>query len=57
MELPMVHSKPRTGSLASLGPMPPTLMLTIDKWGLDGAHKDKHHKIYNADFKVGYPVR
>ncbi|XP_011505932.1 PREDICTED: phosphatidylinositol 3,4,5-trisphosphate 3-phosphatase and dual-specificity protein phosphatase PTEN isoform X3 [Ceratosolen solmsi marchali] len=52
MELPMVHSKPRTGSLASLGPVPPTLVLTIDKWGLDGAHKDKHHKLYNADFKV-----
>lgn len=52
MELPMVHTKPRTGSLASLGPMPPTLVLTIDKWGLDGAHKDKHHKLYSEDFKV-----
>ncbi|XP_015174985.1 PREDICTED: phosphatidylinositol 3,4,5-trisphosphate 3-phosphatase and dual-specificity protein phosphatase PTEN isoform X1 [Polistes dominula] len=54
MELPMVmsHVKPRTGSLASLGPMPPNLELIIDKWGLDDAHKDKHHKIYSADFKV-----
>ncbi|XP_031778326.1 phosphatase and tensin homolog isoform X3 [Nasonia vitripennis] len=52
MELPMVHTKPRTGSLASLGPMPPTLILTIDKWGLDGAHKDKHHKLCSEDFKV-----
>ncbi|XP_058795829.1 phosphatidylinositol 3,4,5-trisphosphate 3-phosphatase and dual-specificity protein phosphatase PTEN isoform X3 [Phymastichus coffea] len=52
MELPMVHTKPRTGSLASLGPMPPTLLLVIDKLGLDGAHKDKNHKIYHADFKV-----
>ena len=52
MELPMVHVKPRTGSLASLGPMPPTLVLTIDKWGLDGAHKDKHHKLYSPEFKV-----
>ncbi|XP_076755998.1 phosphatase and tensin-like protein isoform X3 [Xylocopa sonorina] len=54
MELPMVmpHMKPRAGSLASLGPMPPTLVLSIDKWGLDDAHKDKHHKVYSADFKV-----
>ncbi|XP_076285741.1 phosphatase and tensin-like protein isoform X4 [Lasioglossum baleicum] len=54
MELPMVMSqmKPRAGSLASLGPMPPTLVLSIDKWGLDDAHKDKHHKAYSADFKV-----
>ncbi|XP_024945028.1 phosphatidylinositol 3,4,5-trisphosphate 3-phosphatase and dual-specificity protein phosphatase PTEN isoform X3 [Cephus cinctus] len=54
MELPMVatNAKARTGSLASLGPMPPTLVLSIDKWGLDDAHKDKHHKLYSADFKV-----
>ncbi|EZA50068.1 Phosphatidylinositol-3,4,5-trisphosphate 3-phosphatase and dual-specificity protein phosphatase PTEN [Ooceraea biroi] len=54
MELPMVtsHVKPRTGSLASLGPMPPTLVLRIDKSGLDDAHKDKHHKLYSPDFKV-----
>nr|XP_003708160.2 PREDICTED: phosphatidylinositol 3,4,5-trisphosphate 3-phosphatase and dual-specificity protein phosphatase PTEN isoform X2 [Megachile rotundata] len=54
MELPMVmsHMKPRAGSLASLGSMPPTLVLSIDKWGLDDAHKDKHHKAYSADFRV-----
>lgn len=54
MELPMMtsHTKQRTGSLASLGPMPPTLVLNIDKWGLDDAHKDKHHKLYDANFKV-----
>ncbi|XP_071571098.1 phosphatase and tensin-like isoform X1 [Temnothorax nylanderi] len=54
MELPMVmsHVKPRTGSLASLGPMPPTLILRIDKSGLDNAHKDKNHKLYSPDFKV-----
>ncbi|XP_046602947.1 phosphatidylinositol 3,4,5-trisphosphate 3-phosphatase and dual-specificity protein phosphatase PTEN isoform X2 [Neodiprion virginianus] len=54
MELPMVtaHTKPRTGSLTSLGPMPPSLVLNIDKAGLDDAHKDKHHKLYSADFKV-----
>ncbi|XP_033227782.1 phosphatidylinositol 3,4,5-trisphosphate 3-phosphatase and dual-specificity protein phosphatase PTEN isoform X2 [Belonocnema kinseyi] len=54
MELPMMtaHTKQRTGSLASLGLMPPTLVLSIDKWGLDDAHKDKHHKLYNANFKV-----
>nr|XP_012218969.1 PREDICTED: phosphatidylinositol 3,4,5-trisphosphate 3-phosphatase and dual-specificity protein phosphatase PTEN isoform X2 [Linepithema humile] len=48
----MSHVKPRTGSLASLGPMPPTLVLRIDKSGLDNAHKDKHHKLYSPDFKV-----
>ncbi|KYQ58345.1 Phosphatidylinositol-3,4,5-trisphosphate 3-phosphatase and dual-specificity protein phosphatase PTEN [Trachymyrmex zeteki] len=53
MELPMVmsHAKPRTGSLASLGPMPPTLVLRIDKSGLDKVHKDKNHKLYSPDFK------
>lgn len=56
--LPMVaHSKPRTGSLASLGPMPPSLVLNIDKAGLDDAHKDKHHKLYSADFKVRFFAR
>lgn len=55
MELPMVmsHVKPRAGSLANLGPMPPTLVLRIDKGGLDDAHKDKHHKQYNKNFEVG----
>ncbi|XP_019700815.2 phosphatidylinositol 3,4,5-trisphosphate 3-phosphatase and dual-specificity protein phosphatase PTEN isoform X3 [Harpegnathos saltator] len=54
MESPMVmpHVRSRTGSLASLGPMPPTLVLRIDKWGLDDAHKDKNHKQYSSDFKV-----
>ncbi|XP_057325366.1 phosphatidylinositol 3,4,5-trisphosphate 3-phosphatase and dual-specificity protein phosphatase PTEN isoform X2 [Microplitis mediator] len=55
MEFPAIanaHSKPRTSSLASLGPMPPTLVLEIDKWGLDDAHKDKSHKIFPSDFKV-----
>ncbi|XP_017885342.1 phosphatidylinositol 3,4,5-trisphosphate 3-phosphatase and dual-specificity protein phosphatase PTEN isoform X2 [Ceratina calcarata] len=54
MELPMVipPMKPRTGSLATLGPMPPTLLLSIDKWGLDDAHKDIQHKVYSEDFKV-----
>lgn len=54
MELPMVmsHMKHRAGSLASLGPMPSTLLLSIDKWGLDDAHKDKLHKAYSADLKV-----
>jgi hypothetical protein len=28
------------------------LVLQIDKWGLDDAHKDKQNKIYTSDFKV-----
>ncbi|XP_020287756.1 phosphatidylinositol 3,4,5-trisphosphate 3-phosphatase and dual-specificity protein phosphatase PTEN isoform X2 [Pseudomyrmex gracilis] len=54
MELPMVmsHVKSRTGSLTSLGSMPPTLVLRIDKSGLDDAHKDKNHKTFSPDFKV-----
>ena len=57
MGLPMVttHPKPRTGSLANLGPMPSSFILSIDKWNLDDAHKDKHHKLYNANFKVRIP--
>lgn len=57
-ELPMVvsHVKPRAGSLTSLGPMPPTLVLRIDKSGLDNAHKDKNHKLYSPDFKVSFFV-
>ncbi|XP_074099521.1 phosphatase and tensin-like protein isoform X1 [Cotesia typhae] len=55
MEFPAMvdaDSKPRTSSLASPGPMPPTLVLEINKLGLDGAHKDKSHKIFAPDFKV-----
>lgn len=26
--------------------------MTLDKWQLDDAHKDKQHKMYSADFKV-----
>ncbi|KZC15130.1 Phosphatidylinositol 3,4,5-trisphosphate 3-phosphatase and dual-specificity protein phosphatase PTEN [Dufourea novaeangliae] len=51
-ELPIDRSTRALRSLASLGPMPPTLVLSIDKWGLDDAHKDKHHKSYSANFKV-----
>lgn len=56
MELPMVmsHVKSRTGSLTSLGSMPPTLVLRIDKSGLDDAHKDKNHKTFSPDFKVSF---
>jgi hypothetical protein len=28
------------------------LMLTIDKWHLDDAHKDKQNKIFDQNFKV-----
>lgn len=54
MECPMVtsHVKSRTGSLASLGSMPPTLVLRIGKSELDKAHKDTNNKLYSEDFKV-----
>ncbi|XP_029155718.1 phosphatidylinositol 3,4,5-trisphosphate 3-phosphatase and dual-specificity protein phosphatase PTEN isoform X2 [Nylanderia fulva] len=54
MECPMVasHVKSRTGSLASLGSMPPTLVLRIGKSDLDKAHKDTNNKLYSEDFKV-----
>lgn len=43
----------RTGSLASLEPdNRNALMLSIDKWNLDDAHKDKQNKIYDKNFKV-----
>nr|XP_034834875.1 phosphatidylinositol 3,4,5-trisphosphate 3-phosphatase and dual-specificity protein phosphatase PTEN isoform X1 [Maniola hyperantus] len=29
-----------------------TFKLTLDKWQLDDAHKDKQHKLYSPDFKV-----
>lgn len=43
----------RTSSLVSLEPdNRSALMLSIDKWNLDVAHKDKQNKIYPANFKV-----
>jgi hypothetical protein len=30
------------------------LVLQLDKWGLDDAHKDKQNKVYTSDFKVSY---
>lgn len=52
MNLPIVHTRAKTGSLASLDPIPPALILTIDKYELDGAHKDKNHKLFSSNFKV-----
>nr|CAD7458256.1 unnamed protein product [Timema tahoe] len=51
--LPSVHFKhPRTSSLVSLIPDSKMLVLRIDKWGLDDAHKDKQNKLYSSDFKI-----
>jgi hypothetical protein len=36
----------------SLEPNMKMLVLQLDKWGLDDAHKDKQNKIYTSDFKV-----
>ncbi|XP_069700177.1 phosphatidylinositol 3,4,5-trisphosphate 3-phosphatase and dual-specificity protein phosphatase PTEN isoform X3 [Periplaneta americana] len=49
---PLNIRQPRTGSLVSLEPNMKMLVLRLDKWGLDDAHKDKQNKIYTADFKV-----
>ncbi|CAB3365274.1 Hypothetical predicted protein [Cloeon dipterum] len=49
------HTKflPQTSSLASLRTDGINeLTLTIDKWHLDDAHKDKQNKIFEQDFKV-----
>ncbi|GLH12953.1 Spastin [Gryllus bimaculatus] len=51
--MPQVVSRhPRTGSLASLNSDSKMLLLRLDKWGLDDAHKDKQNKLYSEDFKV-----
>jgi hypothetical protein len=43
----------RASSLVSLEPeYRNALMLSIDKWNLDDAHKDKQNKIYPPNFKV-----
>ncbi|XP_052120877.1 phosphatidylinositol 3,4,5-trisphosphate 3-phosphatase and dual-specificity protein phosphatase PTEN isoform X2 [Frankliniella occidentalis] len=42
----------RTRSLASLDPDAKMVVLTLDKWELDDAHKDKQNKIFAADFRV-----
>ncbi|KAL1123251.1 hypothetical protein AAG570_002337 [Ranatra chinensis] len=46
------HHKPRASSLANLEMDPKHLVLTIDKWDLDDAHKDKANKLYSSDFRV-----
>ncbi|XP_021922411.1 phosphatidylinositol 3,4,5-trisphosphate 3-phosphatase and dual-specificity protein phosphatase PTEN [Zootermopsis nevadensis] len=49
---PLNIRQPRTGSLVSLEPNMKMLVLQLDKWGLDDAHKDKQNKVYTSDFKV-----
>lgn len=44
--------KPRAGSLVTLEGESKLLVLRIDKWGLDDAHKDKANKLYSPEFKV-----
>ncbi|KAK9505697.1 hypothetical protein O3M35_009688 [Rhynocoris fuscipes] len=46
------NHKPRASSLINLEIEPKLLMLRIDKWDLDDAHKDKANKIFPADFRV-----
>lgn len=33
-----------------------TFKLTLNKWQLDDAHKDKQHKLYHQDFKVRFSL-
>ncbi|XP_034256934.1 phosphatidylinositol 3,4,5-trisphosphate 3-phosphatase and dual-specificity protein phosphatase PTEN isoform X2 [Thrips palmi] len=42
----------RTRSLAPLNPDTKVVILRLDKWELDDAHKDKQNKIYASDFRV-----
>ncbi|XP_073991536.1 phosphatase and tensin-like protein isoform X3 [Rhodnius prolixus] len=44
--------KPRASSLINLEMEPKLLMLRIDKWDLDDAHKDKTNKMFPPDFRV-----
>lgn len=51
----MCFSTPEYSSLASLQTESyGELMLTIDKWHLDDAHKDKQNKIFDQNFKVTF---
>ncbi|XP_066994326.2 phosphatidylinositol 3,4,5-trisphosphate 3-phosphatase and dual-specificity protein phosphatase PTEN isoform X2 [Anabrus simplex] len=47
-----MESEKGTGSLASLNSDSKMLLLRLDKWGLDDAHKDKQNKLYSPDFQV-----
>ncbi|PSN44035.1 hypothetical protein C0J52_19611 [Blattella germanica] len=49
---PINIRQPRTGSLVSLEQNMKMLVLRLDKWGLDDAHKDKQNKVYTSDFRV-----
>ncbi|CAH1400441.1 unnamed protein product [Nezara viridula] len=44
--------KPRANSLVNLETEGLPLILRIDKWDLDDAHKDKGNKVYPSDFRV-----
>lgn len=47
------HHKPRASSLMNLEEeRQERLILRIDKWDLDDAHKDKANKLYPPDFRV-----
>ncbi|XP_046991126.1 phosphatidylinositol 3,4,5-trisphosphate 3-phosphatase and dual-specificity protein phosphatase PTEN isoform X1 [Schistocerca americana] len=54
-QLPLRHS--RTVSLVSLEPDMKMLVLRLNKWAIDEAHKDKQNKLYSPDFEVTLYMR
>lgn len=44
--------RPRSSSQPNINTEMKTLLLSLNKWELDDAHKDKQNKVYSPDFRV-----